>query len=113
VPHDTLMAYQHTKRSNFFSHQGVDKLSGSWALAEALKIDLKHSVGAGDTEMDKFLSGVGLAVLVGRIDLEFRGLFQTVRLKDSFELGDFLFRMAALHRELGGGRKAVAEALPA
>src|SRR5437879_6441717 len=58
-------AYQHSKRSNVFTHKGIDKLSGSQALAGHLGIDLRDSIGAGDTEMDRFLSGVGLAVIVG------------------------------------------------
>jgi len=100
APEDTLMAYQHTKRSNFITHQGVDKLFGSQKIASHLGIELEHSVGAGDTEMDGFLSGVGLAVHVGRLDLEFKGLRDTIRLKNSFELGDLLFRVAELQRAM-------------
>ncbi len=29
VPQDRLMAYQHTKRNNFFTHKGVDKDFGA------------------------------------------------------------------------------------
>lgn len=100
APEDTLMAYQHTKRSNFVTHKGVDKLFGSQKIAAHLGVELEHSVGAGDTEMDKFLSGVGLAVHVGHLDLEFRGLRHTIRLKNSFELGDLLFRVAELQRTM-------------
>lgn len=98
APEDTLMAYQHTKRSNFFTSKGVDKLFGSQRIAAHLNIDLEHSMGAGDTEMDRFLSGVGLALLVGNNDLTFQGLYQTIRLKSSFELGELLFRVADLQR---------------
>ena len=28
------MAYQHTKRSNFFTHKGVDKLFGARTMAD-------------------------------------------------------------------------------
>jgi hydroxymethylpyrimidine pyrophosphatase-like HAD family hydrolase len=98
APEDTLMAYQHTKRNNFFTHKGVDKLFGAQKIAAHLDIELKHSMGAGDTQMDNFLSGVGLAIHVGALDLEFKGLHQTIKLKNSFELGELLFRLADLQR---------------
>ena len=100
VPKDRLMAYQHTKKSNFFTRKGVDKLFGAQQIAPTLDIDLVHSVGAGDTELDRFLSGVGLAVHVGNANLEFKGLFQTVKIGNSFELGDLLFRLAAMQRDI-------------
>jgi len=95
---DRLMAYQHAKRSNFVTHKGVDKLSGTQALAALLEIDLAHAVGAGDTAMDSFLKGVGLAVHVGDFALEYKGLLATLRVKDSLELGAVLFRLAELQR---------------
>lgn len=107
VAEDQLMAYQHTKRSNFFTHQGVDKLSGTREIARHLKIDLAHSIGAGDSPMDVFLSGVGLAVHVGNPHLEFVGLQQTIRVKGIFELGDFLLRLADLQQEIGLSAKQV------
>jgi hydroxymethylpyrimidine pyrophosphatase-like HAD family hydrolase len=100
VAEDQLMAYQHTKRNNFFTSKGVDKLFGAQKMAEALSVDLGHSLGAGDTELDRFLDGVGLAVLVGNGNLEFRGKFQTIKIRDSFELGELLFRAAELQREI-------------
>lgn len=100
APEDTLMAYQHTKRSNFFTRKGVDKLFGTQSMAKHLGIDLSHSVGAGDTEMDNFLSGVGLAAIVGNNNLEFKGLHQTIKLKNSFELGKLLFRMVEIQRDI-------------
>lgn len=99
APEDQLMAYQHTQRSSFFTRRGVDKLSGAQAIAGRLGIDLAHSIGAGDAETDRFLNGVGLAILVGNHELEFRGSFQTLKLKNQFELGDLLFRLAELQRE--------------
>jgi hydroxymethylpyrimidine pyrophosphatase-like HAD family hydrolase len=96
VPEDQLMAYQHTKRSNFITHKGVDKLFGAQAMADVLGVNLDHSLGAGDTELDNFLNGVGLASIVGNNDLSFRGQIDTIRLKDSHELGNLLFRAAAL-----------------
>ena len=96
VPEDQLMAYQHTKRSNFITHKNVDKLSGAQAMAQVLGVDLRQSLGAGDTELDNFLNGVGLASIVGNNELKFRGQVETIRLKSSNELGDLLFRAAAL-----------------
>lgn len=100
APEDQLMAYQHTKRSNFITHKGVDKLFGAQAMAKFLQSDLRDSLGAGDTELDNFLSGVGLALLVGNHELAFRGLVDTIKLRDSMELGAVLFRAA----ELAAGR---------
>jgi len=100
APQDKLMAYQHARQSNFFTRKGVDKLFGAQVIAEKLGIDLTHSVGAGDTGMDVFLKGVGLALLVGNDNLEYRGLQQTINLKDSFELGEFLFRFVEIQREV-------------
>ena len=100
APEDTLMAYQHTKRSNFFTRKGVDKLFGTQSMANYLGISLSDSIGAGDTEMDNFLSGVGLAAIVGNNNLEFKGLHQTIKLGNSFELGNLLFRLVEIQREL-------------
>lgn len=96
APEDQLMAYQHTKRSNFITHKGVDKLFGAQAMARFLQSDLSASLGAGDTELDNFLSGVGLALLVGNHELAFRGRVDTIKLRDSMELGAVLFRAAEL-----------------
>lgn len=96
APEDQLMAYQHTKRSNFITHEGVDKLFGAQAMAKFLQSDLRDSLGAGDTELDSFLSGVGLALLVGNHELAFRVLVDTIKLRDSMELGAVLFRAAEL-----------------
>jgi hydroxymethylpyrimidine pyrophosphatase-like HAD family hydrolase len=100
VAEDQLMAYQHTKRSSFFTSKGVDKLSGARKLASHLGVDLAHSIGAGDTEMDQFLKGVGLALVVGDGALEFRGLTQTIRLQNVIELGALLSQLAELQSEL-------------
>jgi hydroxymethylpyrimidine pyrophosphatase-like HAD family hydrolase len=94
APEEQLMAYQHAERSSFLSRQGVDKLFGAQQIARRVGFDLSHSIGAGDTEMDRFLAGVGLAVLVGGLPLPFHGAHGTVRLADSGELGDFLFAAA-------------------
>jgi hydroxymethylpyrimidine pyrophosphatase-like HAD family hydrolase len=97
-PADDLMAYQHSKPSSFFTTKGVDKLTGTQAAAQHLGFDLGASLGAGDTPMDVFLNGVGLAVHVGPMELAFRGLRSTIRVKNSFELGDVLFRLAGFQK---------------
>lgn len=96
VPQDRRMAYQHTERTRFVTHVGVDKRFGTERIAERLRISLEHSVGAGDAETDTFLSAVGLAAIVGNANLDFKGLHATLRLPDPlawgrvlFELGDF------------------------
>ncbi|WP_414473915.1 HAD family phosphatase [Microvirga sp. M2] len=93
---DRLMAYQHAKRSSFVTHGGIDKLSGLEALAGQLGLDLAQAVGAGDTPMDSFLKGVGLAVHVGDLALEYKGLTATVKVRDSRELGGLFTRLAIL-----------------
>lgn len=98
VEADRLMAYQHARQSSFVTHKGVDKLSGARSLAARLGVDLAHSVGAGDTPMDTFLKGVGLAVQVGGADLEYKGLMRTVKVANSLELGTLLHRLAELQR---------------
>jgi hydroxymethylpyrimidine pyrophosphatase-like HAD family hydrolase len=97
APEDQLMAYQHAKRSSFITRRGVDKLSSLNHLANLLQIDLAHSIGAGDTPMDVFLKGVGLAVRVGALQLEYKGLLQTIDVQNSIELGDLLYRLIELH----------------
>jgi hydroxymethylpyrimidine pyrophosphatase-like HAD family hydrolase len=99
APEDQLMAYQHTARSNFVTHKGVDKLFGARVMADHLQCDLRDSLGAGDTELDNFLAGVGLALLVGNNQLNFRGLADTIKLNNSQELGALLFRAAELAAE--------------
>jgi hydroxymethylpyrimidine pyrophosphatase-like HAD family hydrolase len=96
LPQDRLMAYQHTKRSNFITHVGVDKLSGAREMVARLDCRLDRCIGAGDTELDVFLNGVGLAVLVGNASLDMKGVHATLRIADSYELGKLLFTVAAL-----------------
>ena len=99
-PADDLMAYQHSKPSSFFTQNGVDKLFGTKEIARHFNIDLADSIGAGDTIMDNFLNGVGLAVQVGNRTLGYNGLRNTIQIQNSFELGDLLFRVAGLQKEL-------------
>ena len=98
IPQDKLMAYQHTKRSNFFTHQGIDKNFGAAQIADQLKFQLVHSLGAGDSEMDTFLSSVGLAVHVSNPYLSFESVLPPVKLKSSTELGELFFELAAMQR---------------
>ena len=98
VPEDRRMAYQHVNPNRFITAPGVDKLSGARAAAAWLSFDLDESVGAGDTPMDTFLSGVGLALHVGPMALPYRGLLATVRLRDPSELGAALFALATFQR---------------
>jgi len=95
-PADDLMAYQHSKPSNFFTSKGIDKNTGSAALADILDFDVGASLGAGDTLMDVFLGSVGLSVQVGPQELPFRGTHNTIKLQNSSELGDLLFYTASL-----------------
>jgi hydroxymethylpyrimidine pyrophosphatase-like HAD family hydrolase len=101
LPQDRAMAYQHTERSSFFTHAGVDKHHGARTIASRLGVDLMHSIGAGDSPMDDFLSGVGFAVIVGAADLEYRGKLHTVRVADSLELGNLLYAIGELGSKVG------------
>ncbi len=91
APEDRRMAYQHTERTRFVTHEGVDKRHGALQIAQHLGIDLEHSVGAGDAETDTFLSAVGLAAIVGNADLDFKGVHGTLRLPDPHAWGRVLF----------------------
>jgi len=97
-PEDTLMAYQHSKRNSFFTRKGVDKASGTREIAKRFNLSLENAVGAGDTEMDTFLSEVGLAIIVGSAVLPYRGKIDTVRVDGPADLGRVVLRMAELER---------------
>lgn len=103
IPQDRKMAFQHAKPSSFLTRKGVDKLSGAAEITSQLGLDLAQSVGCGDTPMDSFLKGVGLSVHVGPMDLEYHGLIETIKVPDSFALGDMLFRLADLQRRIPSG----------
>jgi hydroxymethylpyrimidine pyrophosphatase-like HAD family hydrolase len=96
IPEDRRMAYQHADPNGFLTTTGVDKLSGAREAAARLDFDLSQSVGAGDTPMDCFLAGVGLAVHVGPVPLEFEGRRATIRLPDPGALGAALFDLARM-----------------
>ncbi|HEX6848824.1 MAG TPA: HAD hydrolase family protein [Chitinophagaceae bacterium] len=102
VPQDRLMAYQHTKRNNFFTHKGVDKDFGAQQIANHLQFELKHSIGAGDSEMDSFLQSVGLAIHVGNPLLSYESLLPPIKVKNSSEFGEILFELAAMQRNVIG-----------
>ncbi|MFN4140959.1 HAD family phosphatase [Aestuariivirga sp.] len=97
---DRLMAYQHVSQRRFVTRRGVDKRFGAHALCERLGLAFDASVGAGDTLMDTFLSGIGLAITVGAGELGFEGKHGSLRVASSSELGDLLFRLAELDREM-------------
>ncbi|MDQ2933243.1 MAG: HAD hydrolase family protein [bacterium] len=96
TPQDHLMAYQHSGRSMFVTRKGVDKAFGAKQIAKKLNkpIDLKQSLGAGDTTMDTFLNEMAFDVHVGTNVLPFQGSFCTVMVKDPLELGEILFAFA-------------------
>ena len=100
IPADRLMAYQHTRRSNFITHRGVSKLFGAERMAELLNIDLHHSIGAGDADMDNFLNAVGLSVHVGNANLPFQGKADTLRLGNFVEFGDLLYKFADMQQAI-------------
>jgi hypothetical protein len=91
VPQEMQMACQHTQRNQF---REVDNLFGARQMAHRLNLELEYCVGAGDTEMDTFLQGVGKAVEAGPSAHPFRGFVQTIKLPDSLAFRDLLFRLA-------------------
>lgn len=95
---DKLMAYQHSRKSNFFTTAGVDKLSGTREMAKQLDADLAHSIAAGDTPMDNFLEGAGLSVHVGNGNLPFKGTSDTIKLPGFEEFGQLLFHFAEMQQ---------------
>lgn len=90
LPEDRRMAYQHTQRANFFTHQGVSKRSGAIDIARHLGVDLDASIGAGDAPPDDFLAVTGFSIVVGANDVEYRGRHGTARVAGTAELGDLL-----------------------
>lgn|SRR5215211_1300470 len=100
MPQDQLMAYQHTRQSNFFTHKGVDKEWGAQQLANYLGFEMEDSVGAGDSEMDTFLKSVGLAIQVGNNSLPYNGKVASVFASGFAELGELLFALAGFQRKM-------------
>lgn len=95
-PEDTLMAYQHGKRNSFFTAKGVNKATGLREVAARINRSCAAALGAGDTEMDTFLSEVGFAVIVGGARLPFRGQTETVHVETPQELGEIISAFAAM-----------------
>jgi hypothetical protein len=95
APEDLLMAYQHTRKNNFITHSGVDKAYGTRKMAELLDIDLEHSVGAGDSEMDNFLKETGFSIQVGPQEVRYKGKKQTVHMEDYESLGELFLKLSA------------------
>lgn len=98
-PQDTLMAYQHSKRNSFFTTKGVNKASGLRAVAEKINRSCEQALGAGDTEMDTFLSEVGFAVIVGEAKLSYRGRTETIRVSTPQELGELMLAFAGFLKQ--------------
>lgn len=98
IPQDRRMAYQHVNPNRFITAPGVDKLQGARRAACLFDIALEDAVGAGDSPMDSFLGGVGLALHVGPAFIEHQGLKATIRLRDQAELGAALQTLAAFER---------------
>jgi hypothetical protein len=92
-----LMACQHAERERFLVRAGVDKLHGAHRITESLQVALSDCVGTGDTAMDTFLDGEGLAVTVGEAAPPLNGVSETVRVRDSAQLGRLFHRIAELH----------------
>jgi hypothetical protein len=80
----------------FVTRVGVDKLAGAERLARRLSFDLAASVGAGDTPMDSFLAGCGLAVQVGPLEVGHAGRQATLRVPDPAGLGAVLRHVAGV-----------------
>lgn len=96
---DDLMAYQHTRQSNFITHHKVDKLSGTIEMAKVLGFNLPDSIGAGDSGMDVFLSKVGLAIHVRTRDLPYKGTTLTLPLDDYQDYGSVLSLISSMHKQ--------------
>lgn len=92
---DKRMAYQHTSSWDFFTREGVDKASGARSIAEMLGISLLDSIGGGDTEMDRFLAEVGMAVRVGGNKVAYKGVRQTLDVERPADLGLLVSSFAA------------------
>ena len=100
APNDKLMAYQHTKRNNFFTHDKVDKLTGSEQIAKHLGFELADSVGAGDSTMDVFLAGTGLGLHIRNKELPFKAKISTIQLEDFHDFGSLLQQLSQLQKVL-------------
>lgn len=99
IPQDKLMAYQHTRQSNFFTRKGVDKLSGTVQMARYLKMDIDRAVGAGDSPMDSFLQGVGLPVHVRDQHLPFASATDPLKVSGAAELAEVLLTLSSLQSQ--------------
>lgn len=92
---DQLMAYQHTHKHSYFTHDAIDKKSGALQIAQHLNISLEDSIGAGDTELDTFLESVGLALQIKK-KLPYQGRYATLEIEGAAQLGEFLATTAQL-----------------
>ncbi len=95
----TLMAYQHSQPNTYFTRKGVSKASGNKEMAKRLGVSLDNSIGAGNTEMDTFLTDVGLAIVVGKDRIPFAGRRETLTVDDPRDLGELMISYANKIRE--------------
>jgi len=96
MPHGDLPIYRQQQRRDFFTGGTADKLSGARRMTEALGVELAQSIGAGDTEMDVFLTGTGLAIRVGAQQLEYEGVVGTIDVADPEGFGATMLMLAGL-----------------
>ncbi len=99
MPRGEQPIYRQQQRRDFFTGAGADKLTGAVRMTQALGIDLAESIGAGDTAMDVFLKGTGLAIRVGAPDLAYSGLAGSIDVPHSTGFGEAMRTLAALLSE--------------
>lgn len=90
---NNLMAYQLAEKNGYITTNGTDKAQGTIRIAGMLGIDLKSSIGSGDTELDNFLDVVGLAVRVGNKDIPYKGMVDTLTVGTPLAYGEMLSRL--------------------
>jgi len=96
LPQPGQSIWRQQRRRDFFTGGGADKLSGARRMAGALGIDLAASIGAGDTAMDVFLNGTGLAIRVGAPGIPCAGLVETLDVADAAGFGLAMSALAEL-----------------
>jgi len=96
IPHGETPIHRQQQRRFFHTGGNANKLSGARRMADALGIELEASIGAGDTMMDVFLTGTGLAIRVGAPDLTYEGLAGAIDVADPAGFGATMLTLAAL-----------------
>lgn len=110
-PKEILRSYLHQDPMSFFTRKAgmrIDKASGMQEWSARNGVSPEDSIGAGDTDMDVFLSKTGLAVIVEeerrlehekRMPLRFRGVHETIWVHDPHETGELILLLAELWKE--------------